>query len=72
MAPSSVLDLKAFVPAKDYRQAKQFYVDLGFKLNWDNPETAELQIGRFGSFCRTTTCSRSSLEVKVVSQRWRR
>jgi catechol 2,3-dioxygenase-like lactoylglutathione lyase family enzyme len=47
MAPSSVLDLKAFVPAKDYRQAKQFYVDLGFKLNWDNPETAELQIGSF-------------------------
>ena len=47
MAPSSVLDLKAFVPAKDHALAKQFYVDLGFKLNWDNPQTAELEIGSF-------------------------
>jgi uncharacterized glyoxalase superfamily protein PhnB len=35
--PSSVVDLKAFVPAQDYDLAKQFYVDLGFTLNWAKP-----------------------------------
>ena len=28
----SALDLKAFVPAKDFAVAKQFYLDLGFTL----------------------------------------
>ena len=37
MEPSSVLDLKTFVPARDHALSKQFYVDLGFTLNWDNP-----------------------------------
>jgi catechol 2,3-dioxygenase-like lactoylglutathione lyase family enzyme len=44
---SFVLDLKAFVPAKDHDLAKQFYVDLGFKLNWGNEQVAELEIGAF-------------------------
>jgi catechol 2,3-dioxygenase-like lactoylglutathione lyase family enzyme len=45
--PSSVGDLKAFVPAKDYDLAKQFYVDLGFTLNWGSDEISEFQIGAF-------------------------
>lgn len=45
--PSSVVDLKAFVPAKDYDLAKQFYVDLGFTLNWGSAEISEFQIGSF-------------------------
>jgi len=47
MEPSRVLDLKAFVPAKDYAKSKQFYLDLGFHLNWGNDQTSELQIGEF-------------------------
>ena len=47
MEPSPVIDLKAFVPAKDYALAKQFYLDLGFTLNWGNNEIAEFQIGSF-------------------------
>jgi uncharacterized glyoxalase superfamily protein PhnB len=43
----SVIDLKAFVPAKDAEVSKQFYTDLGFAVNWSNPEIAELQIGSF-------------------------
>jgi hypothetical protein len=43
----SVLDLKTFVPAKDHILAKQFYIDLGFKLNWDGDQVAELEIGAF-------------------------
>jgi len=47
MDPSAVLDLKAFIPAKDYATSKQFYLDLGFRLNWGSDQTSELQIGDF-------------------------
>jgi uncharacterized glyoxalase superfamily protein PhnB len=47
VAVPSVLDLKTFVPARDYDLAKRFYVDLGFKLNWGNDQVAELEIGSF-------------------------
>ena len=47
MDDKSVIDLKAFVPAKDPAIARQFYSDLGFKQNWANDEIAEFQIGAF-------------------------
>ena len=47
MLPSAVTDLKAFVPSKDVELSKKFYTDLGFTVNWSNPEIAELQIGAF-------------------------
>jgi uncharacterized glyoxalase superfamily protein PhnB len=47
MLPSPVIDLKPFVPAKDAEVSKKFYSDLGFTVNWSNPEIAELQIGSF-------------------------
>ena len=31
MAASKVLDLKAFVPARDFDLSKRFYLDLGFR-----------------------------------------
>jgi hypothetical protein len=45
--PDGINDLKAFVPAKDMELSKPFYVDLGFTINWSNPDIAELQIGSF-------------------------
>lgn len=47
MLPSPVVDVKAFVPAKDQNISKEFYTDLGFSINWSNDEIAELQIGTF-------------------------
>jgi len=47
MHPSTVTDLKAFVPARDIDLSKQFYADLGFTINWSNSDIAELQIGAF-------------------------
>ena len=47
MNPSPVLDIKAFVPAKDFDLSKQFYADLGFTINWSGDGVAELQIGSF-------------------------
>ena len=40
-----VLDIKAFVPARDLAQSIQFYSDLGFKTNWAYEEAAEMEIG---------------------------
>ena len=47
MDDKSVIDLKAFVPAKDPPVSRQFYSDLGFKQNWANDQIAEFQIGTF-------------------------
>ena len=47
MLASSVVDLKAFVPAKDLELSKKFYSDLGFTINWSNAEIAEIQLGSF-------------------------
>ena len=47
LEPSAVVDVKAFVPAKSLDVAKQFYVDLGFTLNWSDEGIAEFQIGAF-------------------------
>lgn len=53
MLPSPVTDLKAFVPAKDPELSKRFYTDLGFTINWSNPQIAELQIGGFRFLLQT-------------------
>lgn len=47
MGTPPATDLKAFVPAKDTELSKQFYTDLGFTVNWSNPDIAELQVGSF-------------------------
>jgi uncharacterized glyoxalase superfamily protein PhnB len=53
MIPSPVTDLKAFVPAEDAELSKQFYVDLGFTINFANEQIAELQIGSFRFLLQT-------------------
>jgi catechol 2,3-dioxygenase-like lactoylglutathione lyase family enzyme len=45
MEPKDVIDLKAFVPAKDYPLSIRFYTDLGFQLNWGGEGVTEFQIG---------------------------
>ena len=56
MDDKSVIDLKAFVPAKDPAIARQFYSDLGFKQNWANDEIAEFQIGAFRFLLQELLC----------------
>ena len=38
MEPSPVVQLNAFVPAKDLSVSKQFYSELGFTLVWGNDD----------------------------------
>jgi len=47
MPAPEVLDIKAFVPAKDLALSIQFYSDLGFRTNWSGPYAAEMEIGSF-------------------------
>jgi catechol 2,3-dioxygenase-like lactoylglutathione lyase family enzyme len=53
MHPSPVIDLKAFVPAKDADVSKRFYTDLGFTINWSDAQIAEIQIGAFRFLLQT-------------------
>jgi uncharacterized glyoxalase superfamily protein PhnB len=43
MAPSKILHLAAFVPAKDYALSRRFYQDLGFHEAWGNDQACELE-----------------------------
>lgn len=47
MDPSPVLELNAFVPAKNFDLCKQFYSDIGFELIWSNGDIAKFKIGAF-------------------------
>jgi catechol 2,3-dioxygenase-like lactoylglutathione lyase family enzyme len=38
-------DLKVFAPAKDFALSKRFYAALGFHMNWEEGDLAELEIG---------------------------
>lgn len=42
-----VLDLKPFLPAKDFEISKRFYADLGFTHNWGNDQIAEFEVGGY-------------------------
>lgn len=46
-ASDEIVDLKTFVPARDYALSQQFYRDLGFKTHFTNNEVTEFQIGGF-------------------------
>jgi hypothetical protein len=42
----AAIEVKAFVPAKDFGIAKRFYKDLGFELAWEDDHLAEFRHGR--------------------------
>jgi uncharacterized glyoxalase superfamily protein PhnB len=44
MVPSKILNLMAFVPAKDFGVSRQFYRDLGFHENWGDDQACELEL----------------------------
>lgn len=48
MLPSPVIELNAFVPARDLRLSIQFYLDFGFELDFSNDEIAKFRMGSVG------------------------
>ena len=45
MANLTTVELKAFVPAKDFEISKKFYEDLGFTIEWSNAGMAYIRHG---------------------------
>ena len=45
MSDLTAVEIKAFVPARDFNLSKQFYQDLGFDLLWSSDDLAYLQRG---------------------------
>ncbi len=43
----AVLDLKTFVPARDFTLSRKFYEEIGFRENFANAEVAEFECGSF-------------------------
>jgi catechol 2,3-dioxygenase-like lactoylglutathione lyase family enzyme len=41
----TVIEVKAFVPAKDFNLSKRFYLDLGFNLGWSSDDLAYFHHG---------------------------
>jgi len=42
-----VLDLKTFIPARDFALSRKFYQEIGFRENFANAEVAEFECGSF-------------------------
>jgi hypothetical protein len=40
MTNMTAVEIKAFVPARDFELSKRFYVDLGFELAWSSDDLA--------------------------------
>ncbi|QRR36301.1 VOC family protein [Hydrogenophaga sp. YM1] len=45
MPDFDVIEMKPFVPAKDFELSQRFYQDVGFRLNWHNEQMAYLHHG---------------------------
>ena len=45
MSELDALEIKAFVPARDFELSKRFYEDLGFTLEWSSEDLAYLHFG---------------------------
>jgi catechol 2,3-dioxygenase-like lactoylglutathione lyase family enzyme len=45
MGDLNAVEIKAFVPARDFALSKQFYKDLGFTVAWSDADLAYLRCG---------------------------
>ncbi len=43
-----IIDLKTFVPAKDYEQSRRFFKEMGFEEVWTSANLSHLRWGSFG------------------------
>jgi hypothetical protein len=45
MTDLTVVEIKAFVPARDFSLSKEFYQDLGFTIRWSTDDLAYVRCG---------------------------
>lgn len=47
-AMRKIVEFKPFIPSNDYKESKDFYEYIGFKINWESAEVCEVDT-QFGS-----------------------
>ena len=48
MQDMTAIEVKAFIPSRDFALSKRFYQDLGFNLAWSSDQLAYLHHGKSG------------------------
>ena len=61
MRDLTAIEIKAFVPAKDFELSKRFYQDLGFIVAWSSDGLAYIRHGN------TSSCSRRFHKASTIS-----
>ena len=54
------IEIKAFVPARDFALSRRFYTDLGFHEDLLSEQMAYFKAGSAASCCRSSTCRRTA------------
>jgi catechol 2,3-dioxygenase-like lactoylglutathione lyase family enzyme len=76
MSDLTVVEIKAFVPARDFALCKRFYVDLGFELAWSDEHLAYLRHGEASFLLQNFPAPADNfmmhMLVKDVDAWWRR
>lgn len=75
MANLNTSDIKPFIGSKNYNESRDFYVALGWKVNFDAGDIAELELGgcRFylQKYYQQQWCENSMLHITVEdAQAW--
>jgi hypothetical protein len=55
MSDMTTVEIKAFVPARDFALSKSFYQDLGFVVAWSSDDLAYLRHGNASFLLRLRT-----------------
>lgn len=71
----STSDIKPFIGSKDFDESRDFYVAMGWKLNFDAGDLAELQLGDYRfylqKYYQREWCQNSMLHITVEdAQSW--
>lgn len=78
MQNMDTIEIKAFVPAKDFERSKSFYTDLGFTLAWSSADLAYLHAGNASFLLQKfyvkehADCFMMHMLVKDVESWWQR
>ena len=52
MSKLNAIEIKAFVPARDFALSKRFYADLGFSVAWSNDDLPTCVVATAVSCCK--------------------
>ncbi len=65
----SASDIKPFIGSRDFDQSRDFYVALGWKVNFDTGDLAELELGKhrfyLQAYYQRQWCENSMLHITV-------